>query len=298
MSSAVIEIQRDALDRSVPVTDLLRKALVVARKLEIDDLQKWVERELNGYPKSPDVPEYRMVTGNVKGWNPFHGWIPVVFESPEEADAASRRAIGQSAAELESILERNDPEGQLHIPLPHRAQRALSESMGFDTNFSLFVSPAAIVRALDAIRNALLNWSLQLEADGILGEGLTFSEKEKKAASEKAYNVNNFYGTVGSAEVQQAGRDAMKVSVSLNLDDVSEFIGRIREVAAQLGFQGAELRELEADLDTVEAQLRSPRPKQGLVRSALSSIKKILEAAGGALATQLAVEAGKKLLGG
>ena len=34
MESIVIELQRNALDRDVSVADLLRKALVVARKLQ------------------------------------------------------------------------------------------------------------------------------------------------------------------------------------------------------------------------------------------------------------------------
>ena len=42
---------------------------------------------------------------------------------------------------------------------------------------------------LDAVRNAILTWSLKLEADGIVGEGLSFSPKEKKIASEMAADL-------------------------------------------------------------------------------------------------------------
>ena len=38
MNSLVLELQRDALHKNVKVSDLLRKALVVAKKLEIKNV--------------------------------------------------------------------------------------------------------------------------------------------------------------------------------------------------------------------------------------------------------------------
>ena len=43
MSSLVEELQRDALDSKIYVSDLLRKSLVVATKLNLADFSKWVE---------------------------------------------------------------------------------------------------------------------------------------------------------------------------------------------------------------------------------------------------------------
>jgi hypothetical protein len=47
MSSVIVELQREALDRNVHVSDLLRKALVVARNLALTEFQSWIELELN-----------------------------------------------------------------------------------------------------------------------------------------------------------------------------------------------------------------------------------------------------------
>ena len=62
MSSLIEELQRDALDSSVQVADLLRKALVVATKLKLDEFRQWAERELEGYDKV-DLPSYREFYG-------------------------------------------------------------------------------------------------------------------------------------------------------------------------------------------------------------------------------------------
>src|SRR5262249_45411953 len=49
VASLVIELQRDALNPRVPVSSLLRKVVVVARKLGLRDLEKWTQLELRGY---------------------------------------------------------------------------------------------------------------------------------------------------------------------------------------------------------------------------------------------------------
>lgn len=298
MASAVVQLQTDALDRSIAVGDLLRRAFVIARKLGLKEFEAWISHELNGYGPDAAVPEYRMVQGEVRGWNPVRGWIPVVFESADEADLVSQRAVGQSIAELERLLDNRQPSGQFHIPLPHGAQRRLSDVAGFDTHFSLFVPQTSIVKIVDAVRNSLLNWSLQLEADGVLGEALAFTEKEKSVATSASYNVNNFFGPVGQADVQQAGGDAMKVSVSLDLQRVRTLANDIREALAHADLDGESKAEAEAELTTLEVQLASPKPKSGVIREALSSLKTILEGAGGSVAGHLLLELGKVVAGG
>src|SRR4028119_1385784 len=78
MGSLVWELQRDALNREISVLFLLRKALVVARKLNIQEFQQWVEKELNGYPEISYLPQYRFMFGELKAFNPYRGWIPVI----------------------------------------------------------------------------------------------------------------------------------------------------------------------------------------------------------------------------
>lgn len=298
MASAVIQLQSDVLDQRVTTSDLLRRAFVIARKLSLGEFEAWINHELNGYGPTDVVPEYRIVHGDVRGWNPFRGWIPVIFEGADEADAASRRGIGQSIAELEQLLSGFQPGGQLHIPFTHQIQRSLSASVGFETTFFLFVSHTAIIRILDAVRNTILNWALRLEADGIRGEGLTFSRDEKRVANSASYNVNNFFGPVGQADIQQACGDVMRVSVELDLDQVRSAVEQIRNILPQLQLDPATRSEAEADLVTINAQLASPKPKKGVIREAVSSLKSILEGAGGNIVGQLILELAKALAGG
>ena len=52
-NSLVLEIQRLATDRGNDISDLLRKCLMVAAKLKLNEFRTWVDSELNGYTKVP-----------------------------------------------------------------------------------------------------------------------------------------------------------------------------------------------------------------------------------------------------
>jgi hypothetical protein len=151
MNSIVLDLQRDALDTKVRVSDLLRKALVVARKLGLQDFQRWIEVELNGYGDAKEVPQYRVVTGRVRAWNPYQGWIPIIFKDPKEAEIASTRPCGQSIAELENLIARSSDDGSYHMPFPPSVQHSICRAIGFATDVSLFTDQASLVRTVDGV---------------------------------------------------------------------------------------------------------------------------------------------------
>src|SRR4051812_11079501 len=87
------QIQRDAIDPNVRVSDLLRRVKLAAAKLDLGAVEDWVDHELNGY--KAEVPAYREVHGYLMAFNPFRGWIPVVGKLVEELPAQN---ISQSVA--------------------------------------------------------------------------------------------------------------------------------------------------------------------------------------------------------
>jgi len=53
----------------------------------------------------------------------------------------------------------------------------------------LIIQRNRLIGILDTVRTTILEWSLKLEEDGIIGEGMSFSPQEKAMASEKAYEL-------------------------------------------------------------------------------------------------------------
>jgi hypothetical protein len=48
MSSAVHNLQQAIVDGKTPVTHLLRQTKLIAAKLDLSDVEEWVDLELNG----------------------------------------------------------------------------------------------------------------------------------------------------------------------------------------------------------------------------------------------------------
>ncbi len=193
MSSIVEELQRGALNRNTSVSDLLRMAKVISVKLDLPDLANWVNRELNGYGMT-EVPAYRLIHGQVKGKNPFHGWQPVLFHDEEIEKSFTNQPIGQPLGEIEHMLSqaRNGP-GELMIPLSGQAATLLMNATGMTLPFAVIIGSGTAWGILDAVRTALLDWSLKLEQVGIKGEGLSFTKEEREKAHEgqSTYDIGN-----------------------------------------------------------------------------------------------------------
>jgi hypothetical protein len=292
MSSIVLDLQKNALDRKVPVADLLRMALVVSKKLKIKEFEKWVTNELNGYEDS-EIPDYRNVSGEVKAWNPFHGWQPVIVNEHRIAEIISSRLCGQSVPELESLL--SEKPKTLLMPFSKQAEQTLREMIRADTPVTLQIASTNLVRIVETARTIILNWSMRLEEDGILGEGMSFSSKEQNAATKVSTNINNFYGPVQGSQIQQATSRSSQVSNKNQLDikALSRFIEQLHGQIDSLKLKPDTKKELNAEIKTVEAQVESPKPKQSVIKESLLSIQRILEAAGGTIAGELL----KSLLG-
>ena len=170
MTPTVLQLQQESLDRSVSVTDLLRKSLVITIKLTLGEFESWINSVLSGYAPLDEVPLYRKVKGSVKFWNPYRGWCPVIFNDPKQGEELSTRNITQAIAELENLA--NDKDAKFfHVPFSQESERRLCNSLnaGFETNISLITPQTEIVRIVEQVRNIILNWTLQLEQDGVLG---------------------------------------------------------------------------------------------------------------------------------
>jgi hypothetical protein len=296
MSSLVLDLKRDALDRSFPVSDLLRKSLVVARKLGLDEFERVARKELEGYSfddESEVFPPYRQLRGVVKGYNPFHGWQPVLFGDSVAEKVLSSRDCAQSIPELEHLLESSETES-VSMDFDADVANKIRQAIHRQVNVTLVIPRPAIAGIVEAVRTVVLNWALELEEKGVLGEGMSFTPAEREKA-ESTTNVNNFYGNVTGPSIQQGIDNRLTVSIDIDLDAAAEVVAAIRA-----GFDGLELgpdqrAELESDLATLEAQFSSPSPKKNVVREVLDSVRRILEGAGGAVAAQLALELAKLL---
>lgn len=201
----VIELQREALSKDVDLLNLLRKAYLVARKLGLKKFEDWLSHEMNGYGEEDDIPKYRIYHGNVKAWNPYRGWIPIVFESPREQSILSEHRAKEPIANLVDVYNNSNGKAAM-INLPDSINDIFAESVYFPTKYALFIPINFLFSTFESIRNMILDWSITLEETGIVGEGLVFSDEEIKTAKEsKVINnyITNIYGNADNTNIQQ-----------------------------------------------------------------------------------------------
>lgn len=245
-SSLILEIQRLATDRNQDISDLLRKGLLVAAKLKIEDFRTWIDSELHGW-RGETVPDYRKARAEIRLKNPYRGLIPIVFEDEEIPELICNIEIRDPIESLLHLVRNHKPGDPSPVyPLtPQQTAFLLRHQDGMYLEPVRTLSINKIASVIDAVRTTILEWSLQLEAEGILGENLTFTDEEKsRAASSTHISIGNFQGILGNVE-------GSAVSQKLELNVITQ--GNLASLRSYLGASGVE----DSDLDDLEVALQS-----------------------------------------
>ena len=292
MASLVQELEQDAYDKGASLSNMLRKAKAVAVKLQLKQPMQWVEAELNGYGTS-EVPDYRKLSGKARTRNPYHGWQPLMFGDAEIERMVCEHPIPNSVSEIEHLLE---TPGAPSVALSGRQAEMLCGMAQMPIlPISVFFSPGSFVSILDAVRNKVLDWSLQLQADGIMGEGMSFRPEEKAMASNKGDiyhigSIGSFAGNMGG----QVGGDVTGTAtqnMGQELEKVAALVGQLRQYQGQMGLAPQQQAEVSRHADAIAEELRSSKPKPEAIAGLLKSIKSMAEGAAGNLVASGVVSA-------
>lgn len=105
----ILQIQRDCLDSTVKISDILRKAKVAATKLRLLEFLSWINEELMGYNcKINGLPDYRKGVGAPYIRHIYYGWQPIEFGDGEIARAYSAFNSSEPIGNLEELVDGSD----------------------------------------------------------------------------------------------------------------------------------------------------------------------------------------------
>jgi hypothetical protein len=249
MSSAVLNLQRDIASGQKTLTQLLRETKLIAAKLNLADVEQWVDYELEGYPKDVDPPKYRTYyTESIQIRNPVHGWI---FAGHMRLP----RFAHESIAELENLSRGEDLTSAVAKNFP--VTDGLGMGMASQWPQRVVFSSSQMKTIIEAIRNELLKWSIELERRGIKGEDMSFNEQEKQSAAKQVFNIGTVHGMVGNISNSQ-----------VTLYDYSS----IQQLLVDRQIPKQDRRELEDIMD--ELKTAPPDKKQGLLEQAKAWVVK------------------------
>jgi len=290
MESLVLELQREAYQNDTTITQLIRKAFVLARKLEVKELTEWLNKEMEGYKKVniKEVPEYRNVVGDLKAWNPYLGrFIPAIVDG-KAAQELSTYTLLQPISEIESLIEgAKNNEGILQYTFPSSMQLKFMKSSLAKLEVSLHIPVSQFENIPNRVRDIILDWTLSLEEKGILGENMTFNSDEKKSANQITNIYNQIGAMINSPLQQNSNNSSQTISVGgFKVENLKEIIDQGKALIEGLTDDNTKA-ELKSELTVLEAQMISPNPKKTIIKESLASIRNIAEGATGSVLVNL-----------
>ncbi len=291
MGSIVLELQQELLNKDCDILLVLRKAHLIASKLRLTEFDTWIQSELNGYETDQDgIPDYRQIHGQLKAWNPYHGWIPVVLQDAKLENLLCNRKLGESIGEIQELYDKS--KGNITLTFTADVANTLDSMCDapFRTNYSLHVSKHCLKSIIDKVTNSLMEWTLDLERNGILGENMTFNEKEAASAKEMPKQINNYYGTVVNGSVNSSQiASGNNNTVTYNSALVSDAIQEIRD---SLNVDEISLEEKETAIEILEdiSSKLEQNKKPGIIKSAFLGLKDFMLAAGADITAALIVD--------
>lgn len=271
MGKAVIELQKDIITNELEIVSILRKAHMIASKLNLEEFDTWIKNELNGYHNNSSIPEYRNVFGEIKAKNSYYGLIPVSLSS----ELASELKIRKISNNISEIVALNQQKKDMVISLPAEISKMLCADLGVTFPCYFVFGSHCLNGIIDSVKNTLLEWCLKLEKDGIVGDEFEFSNEEIEKAKTIPQQVNYygqvFNGNVNNSQVVVGNNN----SISLTFNDFFDLIEKIKESINNE--QISEQRKKEA-LDILEDINKSvqQKKKSSIIKSAFIGLKEFL----------------------
>lgn len=243
------QIQMEAVDGSQDLSSLLRKCRILAQRLGNGDLKSWVMKELDGYNEEDELPDYRVLSQALILADYFGSFgsqlrnvsVPITAIHEDIRDFIASVQATQGVRQIQEQVAQAT-EGAIRIAIPPEAYGAISNS--YVREDMVLASAVKIVNTsflqgiLDAVRNRILNFTLELESEAPnTGDPLEELRVNKPDRVQQIFNTE-IRGNVGNvsqggggftqvAQVSQGDADALLEalrSIGLEEDEAAEIV--------------------------------------------------------------------------
>lgn len=293
MSSIVLDLQQDVTQPDCDIVNVLRRAHLIAVKLGLAEFDSWITNELNGYSGQEVIPEYRKLRGVLKALNPYHGWIPTMINDDELVKKICTLYIPNSISELVNLCEHGE-NGLLH---EFSGENLSILNHIFDTPmlmpYALHISVPSVRDIIEKVKTTVLEWTIRLEMEGILGEEMQFNTTEKDLAHRIPQTVNNYFGNtnVFNSSLDHATVVAgNETAIEFSYEAVSKALSEIESSLKDEELSPENKESIEELLTEIKEKV-SQGKKPTLIKASLVGLRDFLIGVG-ASATVAIVQAG------
>ncbi|BBL62615.1 hypothetical protein MARBORIA2_17840 [Methanobrevibacter arboriphilus] len=270
MVSLIEEVQNNCVSDNISIVDMLRKSLILARRLKIEEFEKWIKLELDGYNDISELPKYRTIEGLLKAETAY-GVKILQMPRSDLQDILQKRPYLNPISKIEELYN-NHKSNTLELIYPLETIEMIQKGLNCESRPFLSVEPSELKNILDTVKNTVLEWTLRLQDDGIMGENFSFTENEKNIANQN----RNIYNLI---IIQQ-------INIKLNKDEIFEKLFEIKKIIKDSSLLNEKKEEYTKDIQSVELELQNnPIPDVDKIKNVFSNI--LIGATGSLLAEGL-----------
>lgn len=206
MSSLIEELQFDLTNHKLKLSTILGKALLVASKLDVDDIQEWLKLEIYGYiDEKNNVPDYRMLYGRPQGYDRRTGdWLDINMKGFPKGLDLKKFIMPNPISDLETDLENIDNE-MLLLEYPEDINEQLCKLIDTDRTGFIFTK-TQFSSIINHVRNKLIEWTIKLEKSGVYGIENRFTDEDISKA--KTVIINIYQGNVNDSQINNSSSNS------------------------------------------------------------------------------------------
>ena len=155
--------------------------------------------------------------------------------------------------------------------------------------YALHIPRTAVMDIVEKVKNTVLEWTLRLEAEGVLGEGMTFNDKEKRSAQAMPQTINNYYGStnvingnIDKSAILSGNNNTIEFSYEKAKDVIAE-------VEKSISIENMQNEDKETALEML-SDIRDKidqKKKPAIIKSALLALKDFIISTGASLVGSL-----------
>lgn len=288
------QIQADLISHNAVLSDILRKAKVLAYQIGNTNLKKWVNQELDGYKLKADLPNYRILKTSSFGkwtngyWMVSGRQVPMYLIKDEKIKSIlTEFPVSGGIKSVEQLTQRQDGHFVLPPEVVSFVNHYVQENGYGYMELEYTISSHDFEQILDIVKNRLQDFILELGQNWNTKQSLPPQDVLNNLVSVYIYNnqsqgdqmttifdqkgqqVNNQYNAAGDININVNNKDDL-INELGNIRSELERVKNTQNLSPDLAV------EVEFNILQAKKEAQKTKPKQSVFVEHIKKAKELL----------------------
>lgn len=288
------QIQADLISHNAVLSDILRKAKVLAYQIGNANLKKWVNLELDGYKLKVDLPDYRILRTSCFGkwtngyWMVSGRQVPMSQIKDEKIKGLlSEYSVYDGIKSVEQITQKQGGHFVLPPEVVSFVNHYVQENGYGYMELEYAISSRDFEQILDTVKNRLQDFILELGQNWNTKQALPPQELLNNLVSVYIYN-NQSQGDQMSTIFDQRGQQVNNQynaagNISINVDSKDDLINELEKIRSEIervkntqSLSRDVAVEVEYNILQANKEVQKPKPNTGAFVEYIKKAKELL----------------------